>query len=311
MYRLSFIAFLGVLSVWMGACSSDSGSDTTSSTPPSPVPAASKAPVAAQPNNKNPKAAQSFAPPVIAQKPGGSTAAANLIQPTNADERVQQIQKGRQDPFAVFPIRPVIERSPTPATGASTSPGPVPQAPATLPTRPSGSRPSAPRTGATRTRAIGANAPRAISRPPRRSPSAPVTRPGTSATASRPNAPRAISNNAAPPRRSGAPAARPGVQSEPRIAALPPLPEPNLARAVEITGVIKVGDTAQAIVRAPNEGTSRYVSAGQRLSDGQVLVKRIDMNEGSDPVVVLEQYGVEISKTVGEGSTTPTTGTTS
>jgi hypothetical protein len=75
-----------------------------------------------------------------------------------------------------------------------------------------------------------------------------------------------------------------------------------LATAVEVTGVVYVNGRAQAIVKAPNEGTSRYVRVGQRLSDGQVLVKRIEINSGSDPVVVLEENGVEVPKVVGENA---------
>lgn len=93
------------------------------------------------------------------------------------------------------------------------------------------------------------------------------------------------------------------------IKTLPPLPEPTLAQAVEVSGVIVVGGVPQAIVKAPNESTSRYVGAGQRLSNGQILVKRIEMNSGSDPVVILEQNGVEVPRGVGEKAT-PTQGGT-
>jgi hypothetical protein len=92
------------------------------------------------------------------------------------------------------------------------------------------------------------------------------------------------------------------------VAAAPPRPQPDLARAVQVTGVVQIGDTPYAIVNAPNEPTSRYVQVGQRLSNGQILVRRIEMN-GSDPVVVLEQYGIEVVTAVGGGGapTSPTT----
>ncbi|WP_051035399.1 hypothetical protein [Crinalium epipsammum] len=90
---------------------------------------------------------------------------------------------------------------------------------------------------------------------------------------------------------------------------LPKLPEPELARAVAITGVVQIGDTTQAIVKAPNETSSRYVKAGDRISNGQVLIKRIDMNEGPSPIVVLEQYGIEVPLRVGDNQQgTSTTG---
>lgn len=93
----------------------------------------------------------------------------------------------------------------------------------------------------------------------------------------------------------------PGVTprgNTPTLTTLPPLPQPELARAVEVTGVVRVGSVTQIIVKAPNEDTSRYVSVGQRLSNGQVLVKRIEL-QGSEPVVVLEQFGIEVIKSIG------------
>jgi hypothetical protein len=83
------------------------------------------------------------------------------------------------------------------------------------------------------------------------------------------------------------------------IPTLPPIPQPTLARQVEVTGVIKIGGIVQAIVKAPNEPTSRYVGIGQRLSNGQILVKRIELNPGSDPVVILEENGIEVPVMVG------------
>jgi Tfp pilus assembly protein PilP len=90
---------------------------------------------------------------------------------------------------------------------------------------------------------------------------------------------------------------------------LPPLPEPKLAQAVEVTGVVTIGGITQAIIKAPNEPTGRHVEVGQRLSNGQVLVKRIEANAGSDPIVVFEENGQEVSRGVGEKST-PETGDT-
>ncbi len=89
----------------------------------------------------------------------------------------------------------------------------------------------------------------------------------------------------------------------PRATLTPTAPTPpstTLASAVEVSGVVTVNGVTQAIIKAPNEDTSRYVSVGQRLSNGQVLVKRIDTFPGSDPVVILEQNGVEVARIVGD-----------
>jgi hypothetical protein len=79
---------------------------------------------------------------------------------------------------------------------------------------------------------------------------------------------------------------------------LPPLPEPSLARAVQVTGMVTIGSETQIILKAPNEPFSRYVKAGQYISDGQVLVKRIEGRDRGTPVIILEQFGIEVSKRV-------------
>lgn len=79
----------------------------------------------------------------------------------------------------------------------------------------------------------------------------------------------------------------------------PPPPPTTLARAVAVSGVVRIGSVPYAIVQAPNEA-SRYVRAGESLSNGAVLVKRIDASS-FEPVVVLEQNGVEVVRNVEGG----------
>lgn len=79
----------------------------------------------------------------------------------------------------------------------------------------------------------------------------------------------------------------------------PVLPIPNEARGVFVSGVVQLSGEPVAIVEAPNENVARHVSAGASLSNGQVKVKSINVNS-SKPYVVLEQYGLDISRAVGE-----------
>jgi hypothetical protein len=76
-------------------------------------------------------------------------------------------------------------------------------------------------------------------------------------------------------------------------------PQPELARAVSVSGVVQIGSVVYAIVDAPDEPSSRYVQVGQRLSNGEIIVKRIDMN-GSDSSVILEQAGMQVVRRVGD-----------
>ena len=84
----------------------------------------------------------------------------------------------------------------------------------------------------------------------------------------------------------------------------PPPPDTAIADGIEVSGVVQVGSLKQIIVKVPTEPTSRYVKIGQRLANGKVLVKRVDLKMGADPTVVFEQSGVEILKEVGNKSKT-------
>ncbi|NJS12886.1 MAG: hypothetical protein HC789_22215 [Microcoleus sp. CSU_2_2] len=97
----------------------------------------------------------------------------------------------------------------------------------------------------------------------------------------------------------------PNPPPPPQIPVVPPPPSTDLATGTEVSGVVKVGTETQVIVKVPNEPTSRYVKVGQRLSNGQVLVKRVDIKPGADPVVILEENGVEVAKAVGEKPASP------
>ena len=80
---------------------------------------------------------------------------------------------------------------------------------------------------------------------------------------------------------------------------LPPAPpSTELAQAVQVNGVMELGGRVSAIVKEPDEKISLTVSTGDYLSHGQVLVKRIEFNSNREPVVILQQNGVEVIKSV-------------
>src|SRR4028118_207820 len=96
-----------------------------------------------------------------------------------------------------------------------------------------------------------------------------------------------------------------GIKSSPRNEItlknqpLPPAPpSTDLAKAVQVNGVVDFGGRVSAIVKEPQEQISRSVSAGDYLSKGKVLVKRIELNGNREPIVILEQNGVEVIKQV-------------
>jgi hypothetical protein len=89
------------------------------------------------------------------------------------------------------------------------------------------------------------------------------------------------------------------VAQVPSSPPIPPPPDTQLAEGIEVTGVIDVGSQVQIIAKAPNEPTSRYIKVGQKIANGEVVVKRVE-EEAGEPVVILEQNGVEVSKRVGQ-----------
>ena len=101
-----------------------------------------------------------------------------------------------------------------------------------------------------------------------------------------------------------APATLPVLQPAPvNISPLPAVPvvprrsPTELAETIEISGVLEVGGKTNVIVKVPEEGTSRYVTVGDYMANGQVRIKRVEM--GIDPVIVLEQNGKEVTRSVG------------
>jgi hypothetical protein len=280
------IAVAAILALAIASCASESEQ-------------ASKevAPTANNPQTQPPAAIQSFKNPVVPAKQPRLVASTtpNLIQSTNATERVIVVSKGRTDPFGQI-LSPTYTS--TSNTNAPTFGRTVPVLPPLPAAR--GAK-NASRILPTRSAVISAKT--RIPRDPQhlRAQKNKINR-GAIASAKIPKP--------SPGFTPVLPKVLPLVVPNPTlVSVLPPPVQPELARAVLVTGVVLIGQEPQAIIKVPNEPTSRYVQAGQRFANG-LLVKRIEMNEGSNPVVILEQYGMEVARTVGESpmnATSPAT----
>ena len=303
MRKLMSAGLAGSIALTVGSCTSKTDKDVVITLPPEPA-STTEAPTTAQPFAAK---TASLVPQVAAPEyiPG-------LIQATNGEERARQVQRsiqsqGRNDPFASLPPElqqpstvidrprvPLLRRLPTQVRHL---PRLIQQRP-TIAYRPkfSPSRQFPAKPTPTRARRL----PRLIQqRPtiayrPKFSPSRqlpakptvtvpPLTTPRTSLMALNPK-----STTPLPPK-----------QSTPLISTLPPLPAANLANAVKVSGVVVVGSVAHAIVKAPNETSSRHLQVGQRLANGQVLIKRIELKTGFDPIIILEENGIEVAKAIG------------
>lgn len=235
---------------------------------------------------KSPPVAQSFNNPVIPAKEVSQVtpASVNLIQSTNATERARLVvlSKDRSDPFAQIGGQTV------PAI-LTTSGKPVPVLPK-LPTASSGRpAPVLPKLPGSLARERTPILSRSVALNPKK------------------NNVSSVPKKLNPRLTSVLPKVLPQIIPNPTlVSVLPPIAQPELARAVIVTGVVLISkEPPQAIVKVPDEPSSRYVQAGQRLANG-ILVKRIEMNQGYNPIVILEQYGIEVAKMVGEGSVNST-----
>jgi hypothetical protein len=76
--------------------------------------------------------------------------------------------------------------------------------------------------------------------------------------------------------------------------------EPTTAKNVIVSGLYEANGRTQLIIQEPDESTSRYVDIGERIANGQVLVKSVNKNNFPTPSVILEESGVEVPKTIGE-----------
>ncbi len=295
MRQVSLMGLVSLLALFLGGCPADNEGQQAGQSTPSPSPVARRLTPPSPPN---------FPSPLAPQQPGNPTAVAGLIQSLPAEARLKQIAKGRSDPFAVIPVQPEVTVEPTNQGAGGTGAQPVPPLPRIpVPVRQPARQP-------VRTTGGDTGGGTARNRPGTRSVRPPVattgrrTTPKRIAALPRPSRPKAKPPSSSPnrlPARPTPPLGLPPVATAPGlIPQLPPLPEPTQARGIEVSGVVEVGGVPRAIVKVPNE-PSRTVREGDRLFNGQVLVKRIEVNQGPTPLVVLEQYGIEVAKRVGEG----------
>ncbi|MEA5573268.1 hypothetical protein [Calothrix sp. UHCC 0171] len=275
MGRYSNIAVVAMTIMAIAGCSSDGGEQASN---PTDTPAATpEQTTAATPSETQTSTAQPFSNPVIAgkQQPAGGVVAIanpNLIQPTDAMQRSIGVSKGRPDPFAQI-VNPQL------ATDSVGMPPrrPVPSV-APLPSQVQAR--IQPRSAVISNRI---QAPIASNRKVPAGAIAKLPQPNRGLT---PILPRVMP---------------PVVANPSLVSVLPPTQQPELARGIFVSGVISVGKQPKAIIKVPTEPSSRYVQAGDRLSSG-LLVKRIEMNEGSEPIVIFEQFGIEVARMVGEGA---------
>jgi hypothetical protein len=275
----------------------------------------------------------------VAVKSVSVDVAAGLIPPTDGESWAKTVAKGRPDPFGMLALQPieVIEPidplaikqtvvTPAPLTPIATAKQPTvkPVAAKTAPAKIA----AIPTTVSTKVAKTAANASKqkiasngknqsvGIAAIPRsgvnvalpkiivalRDPIITRAKTGAKSVGNSKIARKSAPNNTSKPTGATALPAKNQVAAKAEKVAEKPLQ----AMAIEISGVIEVGGQTQVIIKLPTESFSRYISVGERIGNGKVLVKRVEGQNSLSPTVVLEEVGVEVARKIGDiSSATP------
>jgi hypothetical protein len=275
--------YLGVicgLAIVVTSCGGDGGKPAT--TPPAASPSAVASPTttaAVAPTTPQPVLTDK--PPLVpaksTAKPISMDVTAGLIPPTDADNWTRTVAKGRPDPFAALALQPIQDPTLMKELAKSNQKLPITKVSSNVENKPV--KVVAIKSARVRTnnRQIG------ISQ--------------NSTAAIKPNA--AI-RSTPKPSIAFRPLPQPLKTPVRSTTVAPPKLEPKLARAVGVSGIIQVDGRTQVIVKLPNESFSRYVDVGDRLSDGKIMVKRVEGEQTLSPIVVLEEMGMEVTRRVGD-----------
>ncbi len=322
---LSYFLTFGCLSLLVSGCGGDTPKPSNSA---SPSPAASPAASAAAPTP--------IAVPTVAASPATSAAlvaqatttnlqpsfsgdiAAGLIPASDAETATKAVSKGRPDPFSAViaqPVTPSVLRigtaSPTSMTPAANS-GKIaaPNAPkkvqltaAINPTVKAGQNLGLINSKIGNSLGLSGNANLLAQQPIGKK--APVVKsvllakvmPKTVVSSTQPQpAGAAIASVGSIPAKAPLVPGKTALLTPP--AAAPILPA--LAKAIQVSGVSEINGQTQVIVKLPGESFSRYLSVGEKVLNGKVLIKRVQDPTAIVPIVILEEAGVEVQRKVGE-----------
>jgi hypothetical protein len=309
---LSYLISFGFIAFVLTGCGGDTSKPSNSSAPsPSASAAApaSVAPVASNgqaPGFSQPlvKSSDTKASPAATVSPTSATLA-GLLPASDSDAVVRAASKGRPDPFANVVLQPIVERISTPGNPAvNRGSGPIkPGKIARAGSANTGSNtldseeaaPAKGRVGGGLGLASAADRARKTEQPTK------------VAVASKPipSVPSKGGTVSAPPALTPVDTTRTALRDLPKPS---PAAQPALASNIQVSGVAQVNGQTQVILKLPNETFSRYISVGERVMDGKVLVKRVENPNAITPVVILEEIGIEVPRKVGEKPVVAATG---
>ncbi len=289
---LSYFIIFGCLSLLVSGCGGDAPKPSNSASP-SPT-ASAIVPVPVTPAPAASPAASLIAPAGDTKLTGAQSTfsgdiAAGLIPASDTETVTKSVSKGRVDPFSAVIAQPVLQRVVVPAGNRLTSQPTTPPAVAFN----SGVRADNNLGTTTNNNKLGSNVGVAsiadmVSKKSTKSN-------GKAVTTSKTMASKTVVGSI--------PAITPLVPVKTALLTPPaakPAIVPELAPAIQVSGVSVINGQTQVIVKLPGESFSRYISVGEKVLNGKVLIKRVQDPTAITPIVVLEEAGIEVLRRVGE-----------
>ena len=201
----------------------------------------------------------------------------DIVPATGEDQRLQAIEPGRSDPFASLPTRPFLVYQRPVASNSVTTTSMVPTD-ATVPAPP----------------LVSTGQPSVVPPPPQTVVPVPIASqlPTPSLAQRQPSVPVATTSPIPIAVTASPITASPTASESVSVASAVPT-----SPSFEFSGVVQLGDRVNIIVEEPSG--SRYVQIGERVGNGQFVIKAVDFNQGSTPAVILERNGTESMYWVG------------
>ncbi|MCP2730876.1 hypothetical protein, partial [Limnofasciculus baicalensis] len=258
------ISLVTLLALLVGGCPANQENPTAVGGSPSPNPQATPA----SPTTPPTKVASSNVK--LPPKPDNQLAVSGLTQTLPPEEQLKRATKGRVDPFSLISdIKPIKTVVPNPEGAGNNQSEPIRVVPPTPPSAPPPRNQSGGGNRSSGNQSIRTIRPNVLPSQPR-GPFRPINLRPQSVTASKPT-PNTRRNTTPKPTPKPTPKLTIVIKPSPSttqvsipptpplppppkfIPDLPKLPEPTLAKGIEVTGVIEIAGVPQAILKAPNE----------------------------------------------------------
>jgi hypothetical protein len=81
--------------------------------------------------------------------------------------------------------------------------------------------------------------------------------------------------------------------------------DPTLAKSVEVIGVVQTKNGTVMFYRSPKQSNISTAHVGEKILGGEVSIERIEIGRHANPIIVLKEDGIEVTRLIGEKTISP------